>query len=316
LSYAEDENAFVQFVVASKQIDTDGRLEDWIGILPDEPKTKDLKRLEIRRLTKRFPFLGDITKKGVSEYLTSMMLSGLSRATVNRSLSTCRRYWTWLQSIEVVNENLHPFTGVVVPAHSNSAQRDKRKRRPYTPIQVAKLLQKAKADEDQELADVIEVGRWTGARLEEIAALEIDHVHLKDNYLDIIDAKTEAGVRQIPIHKLVKPTLQRLIGNRSTGYLFAHLTTSKYGDRSGAVGKRFGRLKTAEGYGPEYVFHSIRKTVITILEQKGVAEGIVADIVGHEKQTITYGLYSGGTSLVQKAKALAKLEYPEASTKD
>ena len=38
-------------------------------------------------------------------------------------------------------------------------------------------------------------------------------------------------------------------------------------------------------------------------------EGVAADIVGHEKQTITYGLYSGGTSMAQKMEAIAKISY-------
>ena len=57
------------------------------------------------------------------------------------------------------------------------------------------------------------------------------------------------------------------------------------------------------------MFHSVRKTVVTILENASVPENIVADIVGHEKPRITYGLYSGGTSLAVKAEALAKLAY-------
>ena len=43
------------------------------------------------------------------------------------------------------------------------------------------------------------------------------------------------------------------------------------------------------GCEPQHVFHSIRKTVVTILENAGVAENIVADIVGHEKTTMTFG---------------------------
>lgn len=42
------------------------------------------------------------------------------------------------------------------------------------------------------------------------------------------------------------------------------------------------------------MFHSIRKTVITMLENAGVSENVAADIVGHEKPRIAYGPYSGG----------------------
>jgi integrase len=50
------------------------------------------------------------------------------------------------------------------------------------------------------------------------------------------------------------------------------------------------------GFGDEKVFHSIRKTVSTLFEQAEVLEGVAADILGHEKQAMTYGLYSGGSS--------------------
>ena len=43
-------------------------------------------------------------------------------------------------------------------------------------------------------------------------------------------------------------------------YLFADLSENKFGDRSTAIGKRFGRLKTDAGFGREKVFHSIRKS--------------------------------------------------------
>ena len=41
----------------------------------------------------------------------------------------------------------------------------------------------------------------------------------------------------------------------------------------------------------------------------GVPESVTADIVGHEKKTITYGLYSGGSSLKQKLEAINKISY-------
>ncbi len=62
-------------------------------------------------------------------------------------------------------------------------------------------------------------------------------------------------------------------------------------------------------YDKRYVFHSIRMTVVTLLENAGVLENVAADIVGHEKPRITYGHYSGGSSLEVKAAGLAKLSY-------
>nr|RDS94676.1 hypothetical protein DWF04_18535 [Cereibacter sphaeroides f. sp. denitrificans] len=61
---------------------------------------------------------------------------------------------------------------------------------------------------------------------------------------------------------------------------------------------------------PIYVFHSIRKTVATKLENAGVAENVAADILGHEKPNITFGLYSGGTSLEVRQAAIELIDYP------
>ena len=39
-------------------------------------------------------------------------------------------------------------------------------------------------------------------------------------------------------------------------------------------------------------YHSIRKVVVTKLENAGVPENVVASIIGHEVPTLTFGLYS------------------------
>jgi len=52
------------------------------------------------------------------------------------------------------------------------------------------------------------------------------------------------------------------------------------------------------------------KTVATLLENAGVPENVAADIIGHDKPTMTYGLYSGGASLEVKREALERIDYP------
>ena len=170
-----------------------------------------------------------------------------------------------------------------------------------------RLLEAAIEKGDDQLADLTRLGMYTGCRIEELCALKTKHV--ADDHFKIVDAKTEAGVRDVPTHRELAQTMARLVDQSREGYVLSRLTTNKYGDRSNAIGKKFGKLKTAQGFGPQYVFHSIRKTVVTMLENAGVPENVVADIVGHEKPTMTYGLYSGGVSLERKAEALAKLRY-------
>ena len=104
----------------------------------------------------------------------------------------------------------------------------------------------------------------------------------------------------------------RLVKDTKDGYLLSRLTPNKYGDRSNAIGKRFGYLKVAMGFGPDHVYHSIRHTVATLFENAGVPENIAARIVGHDLYTMTYGVYAGVVDLEVMREALEKINYPDA----
>ena len=60
------------------------------------------------------------------------------------------------------------------------------------------------------------------------------------------------------------------------------------------------------GFGDNHVFHSIRKAVATLLENARIAENIVDDILGHEKNTMTYGLNSSNEEVTIIGVDLAK----------
>ena len=53
-----------------------------------------------------------------------------------------------------------------------------------------------------------------------------------------------------------------------------------------------------------------KQYVLGMLFYRYISENLAADIVGHEKPRITYGLYSGGASLETKAEALGRVSYP------
>ena len=179
---------------------------------------------------------------------------------------------------------------------------------PFEPGDIVKLLNGAVAREDSELADLIRLAMYSGARREELCSLKIEHV--KGDQFEIVDAKTAAGVRTVPIHSELQQVMARLLDESKDGYVLAKLAVNKYGNRGDALGKRFTRLKRAMGFGDRHVFHSIRGTVITMLERAGVPEGTVQDIVGHERSTLTGSTYSGKSTLEMRREALGKLRYP------
>ena len=154
---------------------------------------------------------------------------------------------------------------------------------------------------------MFQIGIYTGARIEEICLIRTKDVI--ENTIRITKSKTEAGVREIPIHSQISGLIKSLKHKSTDTYLIGNLKINRLGQRSAAIGKKFGRLKTKLGFKRTHVFHSIRNTVSTLLNQAGVQESIAADILGHEKKTITYGLYSEGSSMAQKIEAIEKIKY-------
>lgn len=307
------EEAAQQFAAVALGTHTPSSLhfDEWAAsVVHLEAKTQDQMKKDVGVLIKRFQNLEQITPQAVRKWvneLTSRPAAPASASSVKRMVSFWRSYWRFLVKVEAVPPGSEPFALIELPAVSRKEAATKG----WTPFPheaVASLINAARAKGDSELVDLITLGAYTGARIEELCALKL--ADIGSTSFRIIDSKTVAGVRETPIHRALEPLLERLRAASKDGYLLSGLTFNKYGDRSNAIGKRFGRLKTALGFGRSHVFHSLRKTLVTALENAGVSENLAADIVGHEKPRITYGLYSGGASLEVKAQALAKVSYP------
>jgi integrase len=236
----------------------------------------------------------------------------LSPSSVNRIIGSCKNFYKYLQEVRVFPEDeTMPFKVPMAYRRSKKKHSKAKKEswKPYSKKELEHIYLAAQAMADTDLVDLIYLAAHSGARIEELCSLEIELIDLENRCFEIEDSKTEAGYRIVPIHSAAIHLITRLIEKSKNSYLFGELTKNKYDDRSNAIGKRFGRLKKKLGYGRLHVFHSIRKTFSTELERGGITENISADIVGHEKQTITYGLYSGGTSLEQKREAVEKVRY-------
>lgn len=294
-------------VVTGVTLPTTEHLEAWLASRDVEKKTKDMSRTDVQRLAKRFPYSHLIDHRGVRRWTQSLREEeDLSLTTIRRITSSCRGYWRYLQLKDAVSYEQQPFHEVIDRQKPSKADID-RKRRHFPPSAVPTLVEAALEKGDAKLADLIWIAMWTGCRIEEICALKVSDV--ETCHFEVTDAKTEAGRRQVPIHSHLESCFKRLCASSADGYVLSGLTQNKYGDRSNAIGKRFGHLKNKLGHPSQYVFHSLRRTVVTMLENAGIEEAVAADIVGHDKKTLTYGHYSGGSSLVQKADAIEKLRY-------
>lgn len=273
-----------------------------------EQKTKDMAKTAIERVEQTFKTLEMISVPLIYQMIDA---DTNSKATKEKNYGFVRQYFKYLKRMQAIPQDKpNPFEDLDFK-QSKKAASTSNKRIAFKAAEVKKLMKAAEDKGDKQLAQLIELGAYTGARIEELCSLKASDVIKVDgvNCLNIRDAKTEAGNREVPIHPSIAKLIKQLIKETRDDYLLSGLTFNKYMQRSNAIGKRFGHMKTAQGFGKGHVFHCFRNTVATQLENFGVPEGVAADIVGHEKKTITYGLYSGGTSAKTKFDAVKKIKY-------
>lgn len=297
-------------VSSGRWIRLSSHVDEYMASLGDlnTPKTKDMKRSDIMRFVRQFDYAHEVTKKKVINWVEGVLIAKdrLSAPTCSRIVSSVRGYWDFLERHKAL-AIATPFVGVVPNRKKAQRQSGKKiaKRSHFTPDEFQKLL--ANCAHDTPLANLIWLGAYTGCRIEELCSLKLRNV-TNDRFI-IEDAKTSAGWREVPIHGHIQRLVADLKKTTSDDYLLGGLSFNKYGDRSNAIGKRFGRLRNKAGFGPELVFHSFRKGVATQLETAGVAENITARLLGHEFHTMSYGVYSGGVSFEVLEKAASNINW-------
>lgn len=285
---------------------TDGFVEDWIGQADFQPKTADEARSNLKLFCDKFRFFETVGKDDLKDWVDKLSAS-LHVTTVKKKIGFVRGYWQFCVDSGHTKAPA-PQAGVVKkPKRSKAvvAEEMRTKRKSWAVEDYHRLL--AARPDDTLLNDLIRLGAHTGARREELCAMRLEQV--KSDRFIVEDAKTEAGWREIPIHKDIKQLVARLVGESTDGYLLSGLSENKYCNRGSAIGHRFSRLKTKLGYSQNYVFHCFRKTLTFMMRDAGVLENHAALIVGHDLDSMTYGVYGTDISFAKKVEIMESISY-------
>lgn len=245
---------------------------------------------------------------------TFVKQSGKSYATQRRLLNSLVAFWDWLGLKKHVPRHANIWKGFKL-----SKQRTQKKtedKRPYTDDELIKLLSDSPVYDG--LKDVIVLGMYTGARLDEICSLKQGDVRKNGDgifFVSIRKSKTKAGVRTIAIaHPCPSSILERRKheDGDSDGQLFPEFRPGGYdGKLSWAVSKAFGRHRDKMELSRATDFHSFRRTLITLMENLGLDQVKIARYVGHELPTIAFTVYSGGSSDQTNIEVAKRIQYPE-----
>mgnify|MGYP003637201007 FL=1 len=281
-------------------------IEDYLNSRDVAPKTTDMQRRDLKLFAQTFKFAHNATRPKVLDWVNVELTAaqGLSVATASRMISACRGYWEYLERHKGLT--LEPPFNKVLPSKPKRKTKAAMEAeiRAFRVVDYQKLMASC---EHPTITDLIQLGAYTGCRIEELCSLKLENV--SSDRLQMEDAKTQAGWRTIPIHRDITQTVARLVNTSDDGYLLSGLTFNMYGGRSNAIGKRFGRLKKKLGYSDNYVFHSFRHGFATQLENANIPLNVSARLLGHEIQNETFGRYSDGLAFEGLMEAISYIDW-------
>jgi integrase len=252
----------------------------------------------------------EVDRRKAGEFVSHLLTpaSGLSRKTAQRYVSSLSSLWKWLVARGVANGN--PWLGHGVGKKSKRGEAPKR--RQWTDAALKKLLSGEYTPQYTAiLHDLVRLALVTGARLNELCALRTSDLHERKDgwWITIREGKTEAAVREVPVHHSADHVL---IGRRksSDGFAFEGLVPGGPDKKlSWNVSKAFGHYTRKLGLGEErQVFHTLRNTFTEAMEAAEVPESITKLIIGHKRTSLTYGHYSKGER-VRLREHINKLQY-------
>jgi len=312
-------------------------LEDYLRAAKLAPKTTN----ERRGLVNRFAAwcegegltLSDIDRKTAGRYVSGT-IDPMHRRTGKKHLGAIKGYWEYLERrghVPSFEQNGNPWSDQLQPERGRKGKAEDDER-PFTDSEVKALLYGPTQDEPSQFdpltREVTVFGLLSGMRETEIVTLRvgdlIDGADGAGRVFDLKDSKTQAGIRQVPVH----PDLTELIGKRTADkkpgeWLFHEFADQ--GNPGDTFGKRFKRYREARGVDDKrdgrrrslVNFHSTRKWFVTQSDRAGIAENIVAAVVGHahedNKPKITFSVYSGGPSGKQKRACVEAAKLPGSS---
>ncbi|MBK5912329.1 hypothetical protein CCR85_12610, partial [Rhodothalassium salexigens] len=166
--------------------------------------------------------------------------------------------------------------------------------------------------ERRDLHELILVGLFSALRINEAASLAYEDIKQADGvwFFDITAAKTEAGVRQVPVHSALSWLVERKRSGKA-GRIWPRFRPEGPGQKPGEnASRRFGYFKKTRGFEDRWkAFHSFRRNVTTQMENARVPVNEWQEIFGHEKG-FTNRTYSEGLTMARKAEIIEIIRYP------
>jgi integrase len=244
-----------------------------------------------------------INKKIVGEYVTSIIQNNNpAAATISNTVSNVGSLFRWAEGRGYIEYN--PFSNLKLPKRNKGSQN----REPWSDENILTFLKSELVGGNEFIATCVAL--YSGMRLDEIC--NIQKTVINDNCFKVLEGKTKASRRKIPIHPVLKPLVERLLDSKEEVYLIKGIKGGGYDNkRSWNFQKKLGRLRKKIGMPEGVVFHSLRNTFATQMENLDIPMNHISQLMGHEDSNMAMDLYSKGPKIELLAESIKKLTYEE-----
>ena len=180
--------------------------------------------------------------------------------------------FTWTEGRGYIDKN--PFHKLNLPKNNNSTP-------PRRPWEYEHLMLFLKSKHINRNAFVVTVvAMYSGMRLSEICVMQ--NKNIGDKCFHKKKKKTKASARVIPVHHLIGPKIYKLKTASENEFLIKGINGGGYDNkRSWNFQKKLGRLRDKIGIQDGVVFHSLRNTFATRMENLGMPRNRINQLMGH-----------------------------------
>ena len=246
-----------------------------------------------------------VQKKHVSEFLSELIeRENYAKNTIDGILGDLSSFFNWAEGSGLVSHN--PVNGVskVIPIPKGKSI-DDQSNLPYSNDMLERWFDHIK--DEPMIFGISCIGLYSGMRLDEICSLKKEDV--VDDCFKITRGKTKSSIRTVPIHNIILPMIEKLIGTSNNEFLLSDLRT-RGNDRSHYVGKLMTTRRKQLGFEKrKYTFHSFRSNFMTEMDNNGTELSVTETLVGHSHKNLVRDVYSSGVRMERLRNAINQLSY-------
>jgi len=195
----------------------------------------------------------------------------VKRPTLNKDIRNLKTFINWCRENRYLNGELK----------IRELKEDERPVKSLNSVQIRKLLAVAEPYQSMKMRILLALG--TGLRRGDIEALKIDDIDFSNNYITTASRKTRKCMGSRPVPASVMMELRKYVSelNPERGRLFNdNFNHKRWKKICGTVGL------------VDLRFHDLRKTLGSMLAQRGVSTVVTQRLLEHSLSTLTNKLYT------------------------